>query len=106
MFAALLCHPDQLDLVSQDPALIPGAIEESLRWQAPNQFTYRLTQCDTELGGSHVAAGTAVIICEGAANRDPSRWDQPNRFDVTRKVQANVAFGSGAHNCLGAHLAR
>jgi cytochrome P450 len=106
MFAALLCHPDQLDLIREDPALVPGAIEESLRWQAPNQFTYRLTQCDTKLGDFHVAAGTAVIICEGAANRDPGRWEHADRFDVTRKIQTNVAFGGGAHHCLGAHLAR
>ena len=47
-----------------------------------------------------------MIICEGAANRDPDRWDKPERFDITRKMHPNVAFGGGAHSCLGAHLAR
>jgi cytochrome P450 len=106
LFMALLSYPEQLEMIRADHGLIPAAVEEALRWQAPNQFTYRLTTCDTQIGETEVAAGTGVIICQGAANRDPRRWESPERFDITRKMQPNVAFGGGAHNCLGAHLAR
>jgi cytochrome P450 len=106
LFLALLTHPEQLEMVRNDPSLIGAAIDEALRWQAPNQFTYRLTMSDTHIGDTPVARGTGVIICEGAANRDPSRWDNPHQFDITRKPQLHVAFGGGAHSCLGAHLAR
>ena len=106
LFMALLSHPEQLEMLRADHSLISAAVEEALRWQAPNQFTYRLATCDTRIGETEVAAGTGVIICQGAANRDPGRWESPERFDITRKTQPNVAFGGGAHNCLGAHLAR
>jgi cytochrome P450 len=106
MFAALLTHQEQLELVRNDPALLPNVIEEILRWQAPNQFNYRITTTDTRIGDVPVAAGTGVIIAEGACNRDPERWDRPDEFDITRKLRPNVAFGGGVHVCLGAHLGR
>jgi len=106
MFAALLTHPEQLELLRNDPALMPNTIEEILRWQAPNQFTHRVATTDTRIGDVEVPAGTGVVIAEGAVNRDPERWERPHEFDITRSPRHNVAFGGGVHTCLGAHLGR
>jgi cytochrome P450 len=106
MFAALVTHPDQLALLRENPSLIANTIEEVLRWQAPNQFNFRVTTRDTRIGDVEVAAGTGVVIAEGAANRDPERWDRPHEFDITRKLRPNVSFGGGVHMCLGSHLGK
>jgi cytochrome P450 len=103
---ALLAHPDQLAAVRADPGLMPGAIEEMLRYDTPVQAMGRVTAGDTEIGGVPVAAGRLVLIMLGAAHRDPAAFPDPDRFDVTRDGAAVLSFGAGVHHCLGAPLAR
>jgi cytochrome P450 len=105
--AALLAHPDQRDALVADPALIPHAIEEILRWDAPvPHSTFRYTTRDVALGGTVIPAFAQVIISLAAAGRDPDRYDHPETFDVTRADTSHLAFGHGVHHCLGARLAR
>ena len=105
--AALLAHPEQRDAIVADPALIPHAIEEILRWDAPvPHSTFRYTTRDVALGGTVIPAFAQVIISLAAANRDPARYDDPDIFDITRADTSHLAFGHGIHHCLGARLAR
>ena len=105
--AALLAHPDQRDKLAADPALVPHAIEEILRWDAPvPHSTFRYTTGDVALGGTVIPAFAQVIISLAAAGRDPARYDHPQTFDVTRADTSHLAFGHGIHHCLGARLAR
>lgn len=103
---ALEAHPDQRRLVVDDPALVPAAIEEVLRWRGTVQAIPRVAAVRTELGGSTLDAGDMVYALIGAADRDPARWAEPGRFDVTREARAHYGFGWGPHLCLGAPLAR
>jgi cytochrome P450 len=103
---ALQAHPDERRLVAEDPALIPGAVEEVLRWSGPVQFLPRLVMLDTVLGDTDLPAGDTVFVFAGAANRDPKRWTDPQRFNVRREVKSHLAFGWGPHLCIGAPLAR
>lgn len=103
---ALLSNPDQLSAVASDRALIPGAVEEALRWESPVQFAARETTCPAHLGDVDIAADAPVTVALGSANRDETRWDAPDAYDVRREPKTHVAFGGGAHLCLGAHLAR
>jgi cytochrome P450 len=106
---AVLCfaaHPDQLARVRRDPALLPSAIEEVLRYRAPVQAMFRATAREVELDGTRIPAGKFVIAMIGAANRDPRRFAEPARFDVTREPKPHLAFGHGIHFCLGAPLSR
>ena len=104
---ALLLHPDQRDAIVADPALIPHAIEEILRWDAPvPHSTFRFATQDVALGGTVIPAFAQVIISLAAANRDPVRYDDPDTFDVARADTSHLAFGHGIHHCLGARLAR
>lgn len=103
--ACLMQNPDQLKLVLDDDALIPGAVEEALRVQSPLQFGFRRALVPVEVQDITIPAGDLVCLLWGAANRDPRRFEDPDRFDVTR-TQSNLGFGHGAHLCLGAHLAR
>ena len=103
---ALQSHPDERRLVAQDPSLIPSAVEEVLRWSGPVQFLPRLVMLDTVLGDTEIPAGDVVFVFAGAANRDPKRWADPQRFDVRREVKSHLAFGWGPHLCIGAPLAR
>jgi len=103
---ALLTHPDQYALLVRDRSLIPRAIEEGLRWEAPLLSFGRIATHDTEIAGYAVEKGTAVNLCVHSANRDPSRWDDPDRFDIMRRVKGHVSFGQGNHICLGIHFAR
>jgi cholest-4-en-3-one 26-monooxygenase len=104
---ALLENPDQLELLRADPALIPRAVEEMLRWVTPvTHFARTLTE-DTEIGGQAMAAGEQILLWYISANRDEKVFASPDRFDVTRDPNPHVGFGSGGpHFCLGAHLAR
>jgi cytochrome P450 len=105
----LLQHPEQWARVSADPAAaLPGAVSEILRFHHPNQqtTTNRLAVDDLEIRGVPIAAGTTVRLALGAANRDPSRWDDPGRFDIGRPELVSLAFGQGIHYCIGAPLAR
>lgn len=102
----LLTHPDQLEAVRTDRSLIPQAMEEALRWEAPLLGIMRVATRDTEVCGVPIAAGTPVGVNIGAANRDDTRYRDPDVFDIFRDPQQHVAFGFGPHMCLGMHLAR
>ena len=102
----LLSHPDQLDAVRADRSLLPQAIEEAVRWEAPLLSITRVSTRDTELGGVQIPAGCSVMPMLGAANRDESRYDNPDRFDIFRQPRTPISWGYGAHVCLGMHLAR
>jgi cytochrome P450 len=104
---ALLRHPEELARLKQDPGLLPGAVEELLRYDSPVQMTVRFTLEDTELGGQAVSRGDLVMVLTGAGNHDPKQYAEPARLDVTRKnASTHLAFGAGIHYCLGASLAR
>jgi len=103
---SLLRNPDQLEKLRRDPSLIPSAVEELLRYESPSQHTARLAPADVELGGRRIRRRQAVIAVMAAANRDPERFPDPDRLDVTRKDNRHVAFGWAAHFCFGAPLAR
>lgn len=103
---ALEQHPDQRRLLVEDPSLIPDAIEEVLRWVGATQAIVRKVARDTLLADTPLAAGDIVYTLLIAANRDPARWSQPQRFDVRRELKPHLAFGVGPHVCLGAPLAR
>jgi cytochrome P450 len=103
---ALLSDPEQWAMVVADPSLIPRAIEEGLRWEAPLMSFGRIATRDTEIAGHPIAAGATVNLCVHSANRDPARWDDPNRFDLTRPPKGHLGFGQGNHVCLGIHFAR
>ncbi len=102
----LLSHPEQLEALYADRSLVPQAIEEGLRWEPPLVSFGREALVETEIGGVDIAAGTQVNLVVAAADRDPSRWDHPDEFDIFRPPQAHLAFGSGNHVCLGIHFAR
>ncbi|GAA1256382.1 cytochrome P450 [Kitasatospora nipponensis] len=103
---ALLTHPDQLALLRVDPALLPGAVEESLRWDGPVLMTERLAARPARVGALSVPAGGSVTVVLGAGNRDPRRYPDPDAFLVRRPDVRVLSFGAGAHHCLGAGLAR
>ncbi|WP_434739551.1 6-deoxyerythronolide B hydroxylase [Micromonospora sp. SH-82] len=102
----LLTHPDQLALVRKDPALLPGAVEEILRYQAPPETTTRFATAEVEIGGVTIPAYSTVLIANGAANRDPGQFPDPDRFDVTRDSRGHLTFGHGIHYCMGRPLAK
>jgi pimeloyl-[acyl-carrier protein] synthase len=102
----LLRHPEELKRLQQDPSLIPAAVEEMLRYESPSQHTGRLAPEDVELGGKLIRKGQAVMAVMAAANRDPERFPDPDRFDVARADNRHLAFGYAAHFCFGAALAR
>ena len=99
-------HPDQRKMLVDEPALIPNAVEELLRYEAPSPVQARYVTKDVEHQGQTVAAGNVILILNGSANRDERQFEDPDRFDVTRKMGRHLSFGYGIHFCLGAHLAR
>jgi cytochrome P450 len=104
--AALLQRPEMLQAVRDDRALLRPAIEEALRWMPTDPMFSRWVTEDIDFHGVHVPEGSVLHICLGAANRDPARWDRPDEFEITRSVKPSLAFGNGAHICLGMHVAR
>ena len=103
---ALLRHPEELARLRGDPSLTPSAVEELLRYESPSQHTARMAPSDRELGGKEIRKRQAVIAVMGAANRDPERFPDPDRLDLSRPSNRHVAFGWAAHFCFGAPLAR
>ncbi len=103
---ALSEHPDQWELLSADPGLLPGAVEEVLRWASSTTYNRRTATADVELGGQQLRAGDKVTLWWASANRDEDVFDDPSRFDVRRDPNRHLAFGHGGHFCLGANLAR
>jgi cytochrome P450 len=99
-------HPEQRDRLRREPALIPAAVEEVLRYEPPIQWLARVTTRDVELHDLLIPAGERLILVYAAANRDPARYEDPDRFDVGRSAQRHLGFGEGIHHCLGAPLAR
>jgi cytochrome P450 len=106
MVRTLLLHPDQWALVRADPSLARGAVEEVLRYEPAALSTTRTATVDLEVRGTTIPAGANVLVSVLAANRDPERYADPDRFDVTRTDVRPLTFGGGAHHCIGASLAR
>ncbi|WUD78033.1 cytochrome P450 [Streptomyces sp. NBC_00510] len=105
--AALLTHPDQLRMLREDPGLLPGAIEEFLRYDGPvNPGIARFAREDLTIAGVAIPRGATVVVASAIADRDPARFGDPDRLDITREDNAHLAFGHGIHYCLGAPLAR
>jgi cytochrome P450 len=103
----LMRHPDQLEVLRDQPQRWLGAVEEILRYESPVQRTGRLALRDTEVTGHRVKAGSFIVLLLGGANRDPAVFPDPHRFDVQRsEADQNLAFSSGIHYCIGAALAR
>jgi cytochrome P450 len=96
----------QWRLLRQDPSLAGAAFEETLRYASPVQTFFRTTTRDVEVGGVRIGAGEKVLLFLAAANRDPRRWPDPQRFDITRRANGHVGFGYGIHACVGAAFAR
>ncbi|MCU1296843.1 MAG: cytochrome [Acidobacteriaceae bacterium] len=103
---SLLKNPGELEKLRSEPPLIPTAMEELLRYEAPSQHTTRLAPHDVELRGRRIGKEQSVIAVMGSANRDPEQFSQPDRLDITRSGNKHLAFGGGPHFCFGAPLAR
>jgi cytochrome P450 len=106
---AVLClleNPDQLRRLRDEPGLLPSAIEEVLRYRSPFQWLMRTPRQDVPMHGQVIPAGALVLAMIGAANRDPARFPDAGRFDISRDPNPHLAFGHGAHFCLGSPLAR
>jgi len=102
----LLRHQEEFRKLKSDPSLVPSAVEEMLRFEPPSQHTARIAPQDLELGGKQIRKGQAAIAVMAAGNRDPERFPDPDRFDITRKDNRHLSFGWAAHFCFGAALAR
>ena len=92
--------------MAENPALIPNAIEEILRYEPPSPVQARYVTRDTEHHGTGVPAGSVMVLLNASANRDERQFEDPDRLDIGRKVKRHFSFGYGLHFCLGAHLAR
>lgn len=104
---ALLNHPDQAALLREDPGtFIPRAIEETMRFDAPVQAVWRLATRAYDAANHTVPAGARVLLLQGSANRDPTHYPDPDRFDLRRDARDHVGFGVGLHFCLGTYVAR
>jgi len=103
---ALLRHPEQAALLRERPELAAATVDEALRYDAPLQMTKRLATRDVEIGGQQIRIGDQVLLCLGAANRDPDVFADPDGFDITRDTTGHLGLGHGMHGCLGGLLAR
>ena len=106
---ALYClarYPEQWQALRENPALIRGAFEEVLRFEAPVQSFFRTTTRAVEVSGVRLGDGEKVLLLFAAANRDPRRWDNPETFDVKRRATGHMTFGTGIHGCVGQAVAR
>ena len=103
---ALCNDPGEFAKLKADPSLIPGLVDESIRWTTPVKHFMRSATADTELGGRHIAKGDWLMLCYPSGNRDEAVFDEPQAFRVDRRPNRHLAFGYGAHLCLGQHLAK
>ena len=103
---ALSRDPEQFARVKADRSLLPGIVEEAIRWTTPVQHFMRMAAADTEIAGVRIEAGDWLMINYVAANHDPAQFADPRKFDAARSPNRHLAFGAGAHQCLGLHLAR
>jgi cytochrome P450 len=103
---ALLTHPEQLAALRADPSLVPGAVEEILRWANPVHYFRRTATRDVELRGVTIKAGDKVAMYYTSANRDEDVFEDPQSFDIFRRPNPHLAFGFAEHFCLGVHIAR
>ncbi|WP_433207780.1 cytochrome P450 [Nocardia sp. CA-107356] len=99
-------YPDQWELLKADPTLIPNAVNEVVRFEAPVRAFSRKAIRDVELGGTTIPKGARVVVIYGSANRDPLQWDDPDTFDIRRDAARQLGFGHGTHGCAGQGLAR
>lgn len=106
MLLGLLQNPEQLEAVISDRTLLPQAIEEGLRWEPPLMSISRIALDDLVLGGVALQQGSVLEVSLGAANRDHTRWEDADSFNIFREKKPHIAFAWGPHTCLGAHLAR
>ena len=104
--AILAEHPDQWEAAAADPALVPGLVEEVIRWVTPLNNMFRRVLTDDHIGGQPVRAGDRVLLAYPSANRDEDVFEEPFRFDIRRDPNPHLAFGQGTHFCVGANLAR
>ncbi|WP_419844751.1 cytochrome P450 [Candidatus Poriferisocius sp.] len=104
--AYLAQNPDHRQRVADDPAIIPHAIEELLRYESPVPIVPRITTADTEMSGCPIAEGSRITVLLGSANTDERVWDNPDQVDFDRESNKHLGFGGGVHRCLGSHLAR
>lgn len=102
---ALLDDRDNWEAIKADRKLIEPAIQESMRWNPNNPMFSRLVVQDTEIGGMAIPTGSVIDICLASANRDPARWDNPDKFDIHRPFKQHIGFGVGPHMCLGRNVA-
>ncbi|WP_406430214.1 cytochrome P450 [Streptomyces sp. NBC_01589] len=103
---AFATHPDQWQRLRERPELARVAFDEAVRWQSPVQTFFRTVTTDVSVAGTVIPEGGKILMFLGAANRDPARWDAPDRFDLTRDPSGHVGFGMGIHQCVGQHVAR
>jgi cholest-4-en-3-one 26-monooxygenase len=101
---AFMDHPDQWEIYKRERP--ETAADEIVRWTSPVVHFFRTATADTELAGVEIAKDDRMMIFFGAANRDPRRWEDPDRFDITRKASGHLAFGLGIHSCVGKPVAR
>lgn len=106
MVAFLAQHPGHRRQIVEDPALIPAAIEELLRWETPVPGVIRITTREAEVSGCPIGADQTVVALLGSANTDERTWERADTVDFHRSANKHIAFGTGAHRCLGSHLAR
>ena len=103
---AFVDHPDQWEAMAADPSLVPGAVEEVLRWVTPLNNMFRRAAADDEIGGQPISRGDRIIMLYPSANRDETVFDDPFTFDIRRNPNPHLSFGFGTHLCVGTHVAR
>ncbi|MBR7835602.1 cytochrome P450 [Actinospica durhamensis] len=103
---AFATHPEQWQLLRENPALARTAFDEAVRWQSPVQTFFRTTTAPVTLAATPIPEGSKILMSLASANRDPDRWDQPDAFDLRRDPSGHVGFGMGLHQCVGQHVAR
>ncbi|WP_326777274.1 cytochrome P450 [Streptomyces sp. NBC_01445] len=103
---AFATQPQEWQRLRERPELARVAFDEAVRWQSPVQTFFRTATTDVTIAGTTIPEGTKILMFLGAANRDPDRWSEPDRFDLTRDPSGQVGFGMGIHQCIGQHVAR